>query len=295
MDERVCITNEIRDLRSCVHKNRHTDFCDGFAYRWVDVPVSDREYVATLQPVTRSRRVERRGLDGRKLLEFVEETVECRGCLPALAEHGFLCWSCWEKVRDGVSIATDMITHLRSVERAQQVDNAGVRSGGGWVIPVPNTWRTADELIMLLGHPAPGFPFDAGVFEVDAITERYVDAMDVEAWVNTKAGAEAAVRFYRTMQHAMAQHPMAEYEHRVRNVRCYKCRQRTLVWKPPLMFDETHENPAGMVRVVCTNEKCGVELDQVMYQRLAVLEESATVARKKKAADAAAPSEEEAS
>jgi hypothetical protein len=184
----------------------------------------------------------------REAREWVTQPVECAGCLPRKAEHGLLCWHCWEKTIDALKIGVDMITHLRSVERAQQVDNAGVRSAAGWVIPVPNTWRTSDELLMLLGHPEPGFPSDANVWEVEAITERYMDDIDAEFWVSRHAGAEAAVRFYRLMQTAMAAHPMKEYEHRIRNVRCYKCKQRTLLWKPPLEhLDDIH--------VVCTNPR----------------------------------------
>lgn len=291
MTERVCITNDIRDLRPCVVRGQHMQHCDGFAYRWADV-TGERERITRIERVRveRNEKVTKPRPGGGTVVSWKRVFVECTGCLPQKAEHGMLCWSCWEKVRDALGIALDMITHLRSVERAQQVDNAGIRTSGGWVIPVPATWRAADEMIMLLGHPAPGFPPDANVFEVDAITERYLDALDVEGWVSRPAGAGDAVRFYLAMQHAMAQHPMAEYEHRVRNVRCYKCRQLTLVWKPPLMFDPTEGNPSGQVRVVCSNPKCLAELDQVMYERLAVLEESATKS-KKKSADAAAGQE----
>ncbi|WP_168203847.1 hypothetical protein [Humibacter ginsenosidimutans] len=159
-----------------------------------------------------------------------------------------------------------MITHLRSVERAQQFDTAGVRSSSQWVIPVPQTWRLADELIMLLGHPTPGFPSDAGVWEVDAITERFLDAIDPDMWVSREAGAEDAVRFYRLMQTAMAQHPMAEYEHRIRNIRCAACKERTLLWKPPLAFEDD-------VRVVCENPACGAEVSHDRFQALAQIEE----------------------
>jgi hypothetical protein len=254
----VCITNHwsMNDVRSCTVKGKHTEHCDGFEHRlhWEWDPEQRKEILTIPRP--------------KRVGEKMPPLPECQGCLPRLAEHGLLCWMCWEKVLDALKVALDMITHLRSVERGQQVDNQGVRGTSGWVLPVPATWRTADELIMLLGHPAPGFPSDANVWEIDAITERYLDDIVPELWVSSMAGAEAAVRFYRLMQTAMHAHPMREYEHRIRNVRCYKCRQLTLLWKPPLEhFDDIH--------VECTNPRCGAVIDQTFYERLAILEESA--------------------
>lgn len=232
----VCITNDIDDIRCCTQRGEHASNCDGQEWRY------DRDTEISWPTAN-----------------------ECRGCLPHEAEHGLLCWSCWEKLRDALKIAPDMITHLRSVERAQQIDNNGVRASVLWVIPVPNTWRMADELIMLAGHPAPGFPSDANVFEVDAITERYLDRIDPNEWVSRTDGAEAAVRFYLLMQQAMAQHPMADYTHRIRNVRCGECRQRTLLWKPPLAFD-------GDIRIECTNPECEFVAGDARYTELAWME-----------------------
>lgn len=271
----VCATNDMKDVRSCTVQGKHTDFCDGWAYRWeIDSSLSLQD------PARRWKAV----LVGPKVFDaksrvWVTIPTDCTGCLPRKAEHGLLCWHCWEKTLDALKIAADMITHLRSVERAQQVDNAGVRSASGWVLPVPNTWRTSDELLMLLGHPAPGFPSDANVWEVEAITERYVDVIDPEHWVSRGTGADSAIRFFRLMQTAMAAHPMKEYEHRIKNVRCYKCGQRTLLWKPPLEhLDDIH--------VVCTNPRCDAEIDQTMYERLALIQDpKSRWARKKISGD----------
>lgn len=237
----VCITNDIDDVRSCTVKGEHAANCDGMEWRY------DRERECSYPTAN-----------------------ECGGCLPQPAEHGLTCWSCWEKVREALKVAPDMITHLRSVERAQQIDTNGVRSSPNWIIPVPMTWRTADELIMLAGHPAPGFPSSANVWEIDAITERYLDLIDANEWVSRVDGAEAAVRFFITMQQAMAQHPMADYEHRIRNVRCGECRQRTLLWKPPLAFE-------GQIRIACTNKECTFEVDDNKYTEIAA--EQVTEAR----------------
>lgn len=232
----VCATNDTPELRPCVVKGEHAAHCGGFATRW-DRDAECRVYT----------------------------NLECGGCLPVPADHGLLCWSCWEKWQDALKVAVDVITHLRSVDRAAQMDNAGVRSAAGWVIPIPNTWRAADDLIVLLGHPTPGFPADANVWEVEAITERYVDAIDAHLFVSRVEGAHDAVRFNAAMHSALIQHPMEDYEHRVRNVRCTDCHQRSLLWKPPLMF-------AGEVRVECTNPACDFVVDQTGYGKLTAVE-----------------------
>ncbi|WP_104084232.1 hypothetical protein [Cryobacterium sp. Y11] len=249
----TCITNDLDDVRSCVVNGQHASNCDGREWQY------DREAECSYPT-----------------------NNECGGCLPAPAEHGMLCWSCYAKTRDALKIALDMITHLCSISRAQQLDNNGVRASATWILPVPNTWRTADELIMLLGHPAPGFPSDAVVWEIEAITERYLDAIDVDEWVARQDGAEAAVRFFRIMQNAMAQHPMADVEHKVKNVRCHECRQLNLVWKPPLDFD-------GPIHIVCSTPECGFVVDDTLYAVLAAsqLEKVTSAMKETKAAELA--------
>ena len=248
-----CITNDIDDVRSCIVNGEHASNCDGQEWQY------DREAECSYPTAN-----------------------ECKGCLPAPAEHGVLCYTCYEKTRDALKLALDMITHLRSVERAQQLDKNGVRAAATWILPVPNTWRMADELIMLLGHPAPGFPSDATVFEIDAITERYLDLIDVDSWVSRGAGAEDAVHFFRTMQHALAQHPFADVEHPVKNVRCNDCRQLSLVWKPPLEFD-------GPIHIECSTPECGFVVDPTLYAILAAsqLDKVTSAIRETKAAQLA--------
>lgn len=230
MSSLCCITNDIPDLRPCTIKGLHAANCTGYGTRW-DAEAGQR----------------------------IQTDRECEGCLPSPADKGLLCWSCWEKVQDGLKIAVDMVTHLRSVERAQQVDNAGVRGAFGPADPLPSTWQMGDDIIVLLGHPDPGFPSDATYWEVEAIVERYVDAIEPALWVASTAGAIAAVRFNAAMSRALIAHPMEDYEHKVRNVRCPKCKQRTMLWKPPLLHKDE-------VRVECTN--CGFAVDQTGYGQL---------------------------
>ncbi|WP_105033511.1 hypothetical protein [Cryobacterium aureum] len=248
----VCITNDLDDVRSCIVNGQHASNCDGMEWQY------DREAECSYPT-----------------------SNECGGCLPAPAEFGVLCYTCFEKTRGALKIALDMITHLRSVERAQQLDKNGVRAAATWILPVPNTWRMADELIMLLGHPAPGFLSTATTEDVKAVTEAQLD-FDVNEWVSREAGGEDAVHFFRTMQHALAQHPFADVEHRVQNVRCWECRQLSLVWKPPLEFD-------GPLHIACSTPACEFVVDPTLYAILAAsqLDKVTSAIRKTKAAQLA--------
>jgi len=264
----VCITNDIHDLRPCTVKGEHHANCDGFEWHWNRDDLRHERAAETITWSFATRKHER-------------TDKACTGCMPRPAGHGMLCWSCWKKVEEALSIAYDMMTHLRSIARAQQQDTSGVRTASGWVIPVPNTWRMADELLMLIGGPTEGFPSTANVFEVDAIAERYLDEIDPDLWVAREAGAEDAVRFAQLMQSAMAQHPMAEYAHRITNIRCPKCSLRTLLWKPPLSFE-------GEISIDCQNPRCTAEpITQSDYDELSVLQplqekDAARAARKAK-------------
>jgi len=248
-----CVTNDMEDIRSCVIRDQHASNCDGMHWEY------DREAECSYP-----------------------SNLECKGCLPAPAEHGAHCYSCFEKTREALKIALDMISHLCSIERAQQLDKNGIRTSATWILPIPNTWRTADELIMLLGHPSPGFPSNASVFEVDAITERYLDLIDADEWVSRGDGAEAAVRFFRLMQNALAQHPFEDVEHQVKNVRCNECRQLTLMWKPPLDFD-------GAISIECTTLGCEFVVDDTLYAILAAsqLDKVTSAIRERKTAELA--------
>lgn len=279
----VCITNDMRDVRPCVVKGVHTDMCDGLERRWAVVDARTGRETPGMSLLDPDRTMRRVLVDSTADDAVVLRTAAasagkprmvrpCGGCLPRQAEHGMLCWSCWSKTRDAFNLAVDMITHLASIDRAQQLDNAGIRGGTTWALPVPATWRLADEMLMLLGHPEPGLPSDATVWEVEAIVERFFEVINLEMWVARPAGAESAVKFYLAMQQAMKQHPMEEYEHRVQNVRCPKCVRRSLLWKPPLAH-QSDDAENGRVRVVCTTPGCGHEMDEGSYERVAQIED----------------------
>ena len=78
-----CVTNDVNDLRSCTIRGMHAGNCDGYARRW-DVGTQMRVLISVPTFVD----------DG-----VIYEYAECRGCLPREAEHGRLCDSHVQKMR----------------------------------------------------------------------------------------------------------------------------------------------------------------------------------------------------
>ena len=171
-----------------------------------------------------------------------------------------------------MNVADAMILHLRSVERAKQPENLGVRSAAAWTIPVPVTWRLADELLMLLGVPAPGIPSDATGADVIAFL-RDRPHVSPESWVASPQGAEAAIRFYRLMQGALLSHPMEERSYPMRMTACPKCKFRSFVWHPPLEFFDD-------VEIRCSTEGCGYVMSQGFYESAVRIEQQAKGGRR---------------
>ncbi len=79
----------------------------------------------------------------------------CRGCVPRVATHGFLCPTCWRKVTDGLSRVGEMVVHLRSIEKPAQAIGERVSTSMERSILIPDTWVAADGLLEALGA-APG-------------------------------------------------------------------------------------------------------------------------------------------
>jgi hypothetical protein len=113
----ACITNSMRDVRSCTIKGEHSPDCNGWEYRWTE----DRDR---------------------------EESTgdECRGCLPREAKQGLLCWPCWDSASTAVEGVPRLAQMLRGVDRAVQRDNGGVASQTLGYIPIPAVAVMLDEL-----------------------------------------------------------------------------------------------------------------------------------------------------
>jgi hypothetical protein len=168
---------------------------------------------------------------------------ECTGCAPRPAEHGLLCWGCWERLMVTFSRWDEFTSLLDGVERAVQRDNAGVRGGSSHRIPLPDTWLSID------------------------VCEGFLKSFDTDltVWVSTVVGARDAVWFTRSAEQAYRAHPIEEKSHRLKRQRCPKCSQQTLVWHPPQYFGDH-------VRVACSDEVCGQEMDQRSFETLASIE-----------------------
>lgn len=165
----------------------------------------------------------------------------CKGCAPRLAEHGLLCWGCWENLVNTYARWGEFTSLLDGVERAVQLDNAGVRSSGGGRIPLPLTWLAIDECNGFLG----------------SLGET------LDEWVAWTEGAKDAVRFTKAAHEAYRAHPIEESPHRLRKVRCTECSELALVWFPPAFFGDD-------VRVACT--QCSHEIDQHGFEMIAAIE-----------------------
>ena len=172
----------------------------------------------------------------------------CRGCLPRQAEHGMLCWNCWEQLVDVMSWWPTFAHTITSHGKLIQRDNAGVRTTVLDYSPLSNQWLDVQEAETLL--------------------ESYTRAGDVALWVSGEEGARDAVRFVQAALRAKRVHPVAEQPHRIQRYRCRQCGHVSLVWNPPAHFRDH-------VRVQCTTEGCGYELDQSAFELVAKVEESA--------------------
>lgn len=192
----LCITNDIHDFRSCTIKNEHTVRCDGGEYRWNE---THQRMEATGKP--------------------------CRGCLPKLAQHGCLCWPCWERVQQAFADWTPFEPMIRGVERAVQRDNGGIRGQSIGYVPIPGTVLAVEEIRSYL-RSNPG---------------------NVDLWISTPEGAADAVRFARAVASAIRTHAVEEKAHKLHRLRCPDCGQLNLLWNPP-------SHGGGDITVTC---QCG--------------------------------------
>ena len=169
---------------------------------------------------------------------------ECRGCLPRPAEHGLLCWNCWENVVRVMTAWPEFAATIAGIDRAVQRDTAGVRTSTQSYIPIPATRLSIDEC------------------------ESYLKSYrgNTDEWVSRPDGATDALQFVRVAEVAFRSHPIEEKAHRIHRFRCRQCSQLSLVWNPPAWAGDH-------VRVKCATEGCGYELDQAAFELVARVEE----------------------
>ncbi len=204
--------------------------------------------------------------------------AQCTGCVPRPALEGMMiCEACYKKFTQAVSIAVDLITHLRSIERgAQSID--GIRSGALVSPSYPPSWQEADTLwgaledLVRAARPdywteyrGPhyvgkiGFSFSATLPMVASAVRGALDELHDPNFLNRASAAMAAVAFYRAVQLANRRFNFPLETARpvpVKYIRCRTCRQMTLKWVTPLeQYDE--------VGIECANPMCRAWWDPV--------------------------------
>ncbi len=181
----------------------------------------------------------------------------CRGCVPRVAEHGFLCSTCYRKVTDGLSRVGEMVVHLRSIEKPAQAIGERVSTSMERSILIPDTWVAADGLLEALG--AAPIPSTDTIEQAKIRTDQAVQAWaDVDAIVNTREGAKRAVVMVRRLQTAIRRWPDSEATWRhVPWMLCPKGGQscgRSLYRRAPVEYLDD-------LLIECVNETCGYAED----------------------------------
>lgn len=169
----------------------------------------------------------------------------CRGCVPRTAVVGELCPVCWAKVHDAfdtedrrVSRVEELITHLRSIEKAAQAVGERVDTSAVKRLVIPDSWLAADGLMDALG--APKIPSTASIDDTFRLARDAVqDWTDLESIVSTREGAKRAVVLVKRIQVALSRWPDSETDWRhVPVMLCPSCVQPTLYRKGPLEFED---------------------------------------------------------
>ncbi|OAZ40926.1 hypothetical protein A9Z40_03010 [Microbacterium arborescens] len=218
-------------------------------------------------------------LDGRR-------AVACDGCLPQPAVRGLLCESCSQRFDAALDRAVDLVTHLRSIERAPVPEGPKTYTKPGPRSILPVSWLTADETWSTLrelafradplefldlvkgGTNAYQLGVRASIEQVRDAVELAVDLVRVSSpsLLGSAHTALLAVSFYRQAQRALHMYPFAEEHGALAYATCRDCGNRTLERRPPLQYLDP-------ITVRCVTPGCGaifhpalVEFDLATYR-----------------------------
>lgn len=225
---------------------------------------------------------------------------DCKGCLPRPAETGILCRGCWERFEAALSVAVDLITHMRSIEKGP-ASIVPTRSAPGSRVILPGSWMEADNLWDSLVELALAYaeskgiedpvwkPMYDGFSTTASLDDVALQVRELVMWlqvnpvdvVSRAGGAEAAVKFYRQAQRALAMFPIEDRAQRLKPIRCRECQQFTLWKHPPLVYLDD-------VVVQCANKTCEALYDpQLAGFDMLVLAQQISAEREDLAADIA--------
>jgi hypothetical protein len=235
---RFCITNELADFRSCLHRGQHRSYCDGFA-RHVE-PVTGRTTILELP---------------------------CEGCMPRPAEAGYLCYSHLAKFQAALDSAPGMVAIMWE-DRTNGIRDANSGGGGhagpswplvesrilaGWIVAALNNAEKVlndehDDTVDLRVVDDRSLPSSSTVAEARRYARAGASRLDLfrDDLLGSKRGSEAAVRLTAFVADAYRRFPTTERARRVAGIRCPACQQAQLVWTPPLMH-------RGDVVIRCAN------------------------------------------
>lgn len=205
------------------------------------------------------------------------DVVPCDGCLPQPAEKGVMCSWCFERYEAALGLAEDLITHMRSIERAATPED-GPRppTKPGSQVLIPASWQEADRTwselhelavwcdpleflrVQPRGTTSRGF---GSQDTIEHVRDRVKLAVDLACTgdVTDAHIARLAVRFYRQVQRALHMFPIEEYARPLPYARCRECGELTLERRPPLEYLDA-------ITVLCINPNCQLEWDPRMVE-----------------------------
>jgi hypothetical protein len=174
--------------------------------------------------------------DGRK-----RNGAECKKCLPRPAEHGLLCWNCWERLVLALTRWPEFAATILPLGRVMMQETAGVRTASAGHVGLTATMLTVNEV------------------ESYMLTLTKVGA-NADLWVSSVVGASDAIQFLKAAEQAFKTHPLEEAAHKTR-VRCVKCGQKSLDWNPPTQAGKP-------VTITCRNVECQTIFDQDEFEQM---------------------------
>lgn len=154
-------------------------------------------------------------------------TDTCTGCWLRTADHGHLCQRHYDRVTKALQIADKLIEALAGVERAIRTDSSSSTLAG------------------------PRLPLTAWQLDLDGIERaRSSYAGDLDAWISDYDQTLDALEFARLVHAAEQRHPVQDRPIGMPRVRCGRCRQLTVINRPPDWYTDSRT-------LKCSDPECG--------------------------------------